>query len=55
MTSLLPRLHHRLTRGILALVFVTMAQAQATWDLMQHDGRDYVSLNSLKAFYNFPR
>lgn len=54
MTSLLPRLHHRLTRWILALVFVTMAQAQVKWDLMQHDGRDYVSLNSLKAFYNFP-
>lgn len=58
MTTLLPRLHHWLTRwltcGTLALFCVTIAHAQAKWDLMQQDGRDYVSLASLKAFYNFP-
>jgi N-acetylmuramoyl-L-alanine amidase len=50
----LNRLHRWLTRWILSLVCVSMVHAQAQWDLMQLDGRDYVSLTSLKAFYNFP-
>jgi len=39
---------------LLALAFCWCACAQVQWDVMQHDGRDYVSLQSLKAFYNFP-
>jgi N-acetylmuramoyl-L-alanine amidase len=43
-----------LCRWILAWAFTWSVQGQVQWDLMQHDGREYVSLNSLKAFYNFP-
>lgn len=33
---------------------VTPVTAQAQWDVMHCSGRDYVSLDSLKKFYNFP-
>lgn len=29
-------------------------KAQAQWDVMHYSGRDYISLDSLKKFYNFP-
>ena len=47
-------LMHWMTRWILALFCVTLIHAQVKWDVMQHDGRDYVSMTSLKTFYNFP-
>ena len=43
-----------LYQWLLAWVFTFSVQGQVQWDLMQHDGRDYVSLQSLKTFYNFP-
>lgn len=43
-----------ITQYILAFICVTMAHAQVKWDVMQYDNRDYVSLQSLKAFYSFP-
>jgi N-acetylmuramoyl-L-alanine amidase len=44
----------RLTQFLtLALFFGFAAVAQAQWDIMQFGGRDYVSLDSIKKFYNF--
>ncbi len=43
-----------LWQWLLALAFTLSVQGQVRWDLMQHDGREYVSIQSLKAFYNFP-
>jgi N-acetylmuramoyl-L-alanine amidase len=34
-----------------ALMFCVCVHAQAQWDVIQHDGRDYVTLQSLTAFY----
>ncbi len=39
---------------LLALAMALCVHGQVQWDVVQHDGRDYVSLLSLKAFYNFP-
>ena len=46
----------RLWLGLLcSLVLVTRAQAAATWDLQRFEGREYVSLDSIAAFYGFPK
>jgi N-acetylmuramoyl-L-alanine amidase len=37
----------------LALFLGFAAVAQAQWDVMQFGGRDYISLDSIKKFYNF--
>jgi N-acetylmuramoyl-L-alanine amidase len=37
----------------LVLFFGYAAVAQAQWDIMQYGGREYVSLDSVKKFYNF--
>jgi N-acetylmuramoyl-L-alanine amidase len=48
-------LWNRLMRQLLlALAMALCVHGQVQWDVVQHDGRDYVSLQSLKAFYNFP-
>ena len=39
---------------LLALSMVFCLHGQVRWDVVQSDGRDYVSLESLKAFYHFP-
>lgn len=39
---------------LMALAMVLCMHGQVRWDVVQQDGRDYVSLQSLKAFYNFP-
>lgn len=50
----LSTLTKRLTQFLtLALFFGFAAVAQAQWDIMQFGGRDYVSLDSIKKFYNF--
>ena len=39
---------------LLAWSLTALVSAQVQWDVIQHEGRDYVSLQSLKAFYQFP-
>ena len=43
-----------LCRWLLAWAFTLSVQGQVQWDLIKHDGRDYVSLQSLKDVYQFP-
>jgi N-acetylmuramoyl-L-alanine amidase len=39
---------------VVAFLCVHNVKAQTGWDVMKFGGRDYVSLDSLKKFYNFP-
>lgn len=39
---------------LLAWALTLSVHAQVQWDLIKHDGRDYVSLQSLKDVYKFP-
>ncbi len=32
---------------------VCLAQAQLKWDLLKHEGRDYISMENVKSFYRF--
>ncbi len=53
----MPRFIHSwkrfLCRFLLVWSLTLCAQAQAQWEMMQSEGRDYVSLKSLQAFYRF--
>lgn len=46
----------RLWLGLLcSLVLAIHAHAAATWDLQRFEGREYVSLDNIAAFYGFPK
>ena len=47
----------KLARTILLLVFgaLSFATANAAWTLYRAEGRDYVSIEEIAAFYGFPK
>lgn len=42
-----------LTLSVVSVVGVTAARAQSDWSITKIDGREYVSLENVKTFYNF--
>src|SRR5688572_29276236 len=50
-----PRMKYRFWLGILCSGMLALPATAANWVLQRFEGREYVSLDSIAAFYGFPK